>query len=329
MNAHRLALPCLGLALLLGACSSGSTDVVIPPPDTTKTHPQGVISAALALGGRPHGVAVAANGTFYISRIDADSVTRGHVDSIGQAFTGSAPVGSTPAHVALTPDGQRAFTANQFGNTVSVVAVPGNVHMAEIPLSDGGFNLLVSPDGGRLYATTAAGVLHVIALSTLTVTDTINVGSAANGLAIDATTQRVYVSSIFANQVTALNPVTNAVLRTYPVAGGPQRIALHDTGDELYIASQSVGLEVLDLATGAHTAVTGVGAGAVGLALSPDQAQLYVTRPPDGQVIVVDRATRTVVKVLDSLLSPRNVAFTADGRVALVTGEGGVVYFIR
>jgi YVTN family beta-propeller protein len=140
---------------------------------------------------------------------------------------------------------------------------------------------------------------------------------------------RLYVSSISADQVTAIDMATDQIVRTYPVSGGPQRIAVHGAGDELYIASQAVGLEVLDLTTGTHTAVAGVGAGGVGLALSPDEQQLYVTRPPSGELIIVDRASRQVVKTLDGLSSPRNVAFTADGRVALVTGEGNVVYFIR
>jgi hypothetical protein len=45
--------------------------------------------------------------------------------------------------------------------------------------------------------------------------------------------------------------------------------------------------------------------------------------------VIVDRETLQVVKRFSGLARPRNVAFTAEGRVALVTGEGGVVYFVR
>jgi len=320
----------LTVSVVLGcAGGDGGNGSGTGPEEPVPTHPLGDITATLTLDGRPHGVAVASSGTFYISRIDDDSVTRGQVDSLTQAFTGSAGVGHTPAHVALTPDGHTAFTANQFGSTVSVVDVATNHETAEIPLSDGGFNLLVSPDGSRLYVTTAAGVLHVIDVATLQVIDTLSVGAAANGLAIDADDQRVYVSSIFADRVSAVGAATNQIERTYAVAGMPQRIAVNRTGDELYVASEAVGLEVLDLASGVHTPVTGVGTGAVGLALSPDEQVLYVTRPPNGELVIVDRASRQVVKTLSGLARPRNVAFAADGRVALVTGEGGVVYFIR
>jgi YVTN family beta-propeller protein len=328
--------PSLILAtVMLAGCGAETTTTPPPPPPPPGpvmpqvTHPEGVISATLPLGGRPHGVAIAASGIFYISRIDADSVTRGEVDSVTQSFTGAARVGRAPAHVALTPNGAVAFTTNQFGNSASVVDVPTNLGTTEVPLSDGGFNLAVAPDAQRLYLTTAAGVLHVVNVSTLQVLDTIGVGAAANGLAIDADQDRIYVSSISANRITAINTTTNMVERTYPVAGWPQRIAVDSAGAQLYIASEQVGLEVLDLVSGVRTPVLEVGPGAVGLALSPDEEVLYLTRPPAGELVIVDRATLQVVKRLSGLARPRNVAFTADGRVALVTGEGGVVYFIR
>ncbi len=327
-----LTRPVIALAVGLLVGCGAETTTTPPPPDPVApqvTHPVGVISATLPLTGRPHGVAVAASGVFYISQIDVDSVTRGEVDSLTQAFTGAAHVGAAPAHVALTPNGNIAFTTNQFGNTASVVDVPTNLGTSEVPLSDGGFNLLVAPDAQRLYLTTAAGVLHVVNVSTLEVIDTIGVGAAANGLAIDAARDRVFVSSIAANQVTAINTATNAVVRTYPVAGKPQRIAVDSVGATLYIASEAVGLEVLDLVSGARTPVPDVGQGAVGLALSPDEEVLYLTRPPAGEVVIVDRQTLQVLKRFSGLARPRNVAFTVDGRVAIVTGEGGVVYFIR
>jgi YVTN family beta-propeller protein len=322
MSATRYLLLLL-LSMLL-CCNDGTGPSEMPP-----THPLGNINATLNLDGRPHGVAAAPAGTFYISRINDDSVTRGVIDSLTQAFTGSAGVGNTPAHVALTPDGTRAFTANQYGNSVSVVDVTTNIETTRIALSDGGFNLLVSPGGNRLYVTTANGILHIIDVGTLQVLETLSVGAAANGLAIDADARRVYVSSISAALVTAINSETNQVVRRYDVAAMPQRIAVNSSGDELYIASETVGLEVLDLASGDRETVPGVGDGAVGLALSPDEQVIYVTRPPDGELVIVDRATRQVVKRFSYLARPRNVTFAVYGRVAIVTGEGGVVYFIR
>ena len=137
------------------------------------------------------------------------------------------------------------------------------------------------------------------------------------------------MSSIQGANVTAIDLSTNSVVRTYTVSGMPQRIALSPDRQELYIASETVGLEILNLASGTRTSAVGVSAGAVGLALSPDGEQLYVTNPPAGRVQIVNRATRAVVGTLDNLGSPRNVAFESHGTVAVVTDENGRVIFIR
>jgi YVTN family beta-propeller protein len=266
---------------------------------------------------------------FYISQIDAASATRGTLAANEESFTGEVSVGAYPAHVAIDPQGTTAYTANQYGNSVSVIDVAGDSVVATIPLSDGGFNILVSPDGGRVYATTASGTLHVIDATTRRVLTTVPVGPAANGLAFAAKTNVLFVSSRDAAKVTAIDARTNAVIRTFQVSGSPQRIAVSSDAAMLYIASEAVGLEYLDLATGERRTVPGVQPGAVGLALSPDGAELYVTNPPTGLVQVVDRVAAAVTATLAVAVSPRNVAFDYSGSTAVITDEMGQVVFVR
>lgn len=312
-------------ALLATACaSSGTTD-----PSPTTTHPAGVLAATVPLRGRPHGVAIAANGRFCVSLIDSAAVRCGQLSAAAVTLSQSASVGLAPAHVALSPDGAQAYTADQYGNTLSVVDVVAPSAVRAVALTDGGFNVLADPGGTRVYVTTASGTLHVVDVATRQVLARVPVGAAANGLALDRAAGRLYVSSINAGTVTAVNTTTYAVERTYQVSAMPQRIALSADGKTLYVATESTGVEVVDVATGAGTGVEGVRPGAVGLALSPDGQQLYVTYPPAATVQIVDVASRRVVNSLTNLASPRNVAFGLDGAAALVTGEGGVVYVIR
>ncbi|MGH7663154.1 MAG: YncE family protein [Gemmatimonadaceae bacterium] len=322
--------PVLRAVLLLAAFELAACRDSSGPDGPPLTHPAlGEVSAALALSGRPHGVAASESGVFYISQIDGNSVTRGTVDSTSQAFSGSVDVGLTPAHVALDAAATTAYTADQSGNTVSVIDVATNTMVGSIALTDGGFNLAVLPNGSRLYATTASGTLHTIDTRGLAVIGTTDVGGGANGLTFHEASSTLYVSSIQESRITEIDTRTNAIIRTYGVSDGPQRIAVSTDGSALYIASQSVGLEILDLNTGRRAPVVGVDPGAVGLALSPDGEQVYVTNPPKGLVHIVDVASRLVVKVLSGLASPRNVAFAAWGTTAIVTGEGNEVYFIR
>src|SRR5690349_13872789 len=95
-------------------------------------HPAGVIASSIALSGRPHGVTVAPNDAFCVSRIDASSIACGTITVTGVApatdvnvvFGPVITVGATPAHVALDPSGQIAYTADQSGNTATIVEVP-------------------------------------------------------------------------------------------------------------------------------------------------------------------------------------------------------------
>jgi DNA-binding beta-propeller fold protein YncE len=306
------------------------TDLTKPGPGQTGTHPAGTLSSSstLTLGGRPHGIAIANTGRFCVSQIDAASVTCGMLSATDATLLGPVAVGVQPAHVALSVDGTEAYTANQGGNSMSIVSVTGSVATATIPLPSDGYNVLADPRNSAVYVTTLGGQLEVVDGATRSVVAQVSVGAASNGLALDRTTGILYVSSITAGNVVAVNTTSNTVVRTYMVGGKPQRIALSANGKRLYVATEFNGLEMVDLATGQRVVVTGVEPGAVGLALAPDEKVLYVTNPQAGELQIVNLATLEVT-TMSGLLSPRNVAFGLSGAAAMVTGEGDRVYVIR
>lgn len=323
----RRRLVVIALPIIVAACQSSTGPRAHPA-----THPAGHNLVSLALPGRPHGVAIAPSGKFCISQIDGNSVTCGLLGTPPAAPTLdsiSVSVGAAPAHIALDPGGDRAYTANQGDATMSVVDISTHTVVGSVPLSDAGYNILASPNGARVYVTTESGTLHIVDAGSLQVIATLQVGSGANGLAYDAATHTLYVSSIFDGTITAISTDATAITRTYQVGGGPQRIALSADGSELYVASQEYGLQVLALADGSVTTVSGIRPGSVGLALSPDDGQLYVTNPPDGIVYIVDRAARQVLDSLPYFRRPRNVSFDQTGSTAIITDETGYVHFVR
>ncbi len=293
------------------------------------THPVGVLSIMLAIPGRPHGVAATPDGRFCISQVDAHTVTCGQLLPNGVLLDSAVSVGQTPAHVALSPSGTHAYTADQHAASMTIVDVRTQKATGTVRLSGEGFNLLTHPTAARVYVTTGSGTLHVIDVRSQDVLARLSVGSAANGLAFDAPAGLLYVSSRDAGRVTALQTATNMIMRTYTVDAMPQRIAVSPDGRTLYVATESTGLNVLDLESGVRDSVSGVKAGAVGLALSPDGAHVYVVSPTAGTVQIVDAATRTVISTLRGYARPRNVTFTLGGAAALVTGEGGRLYVFR
>jgi YVTN family beta-propeller protein len=314
------------LAILLALGCGDSTG---PGPGST-THPAGSIASTLTITGRPHGVAIASNGRFCVSQIDAAAVTCGMLTSSSATVQSTATVGAQPAHVALSADGSRAYTANQSGSSASVVDVgttPPNV-LATVVLPSNGYNVLADPSGSRVYVTTYSGALQIMDVGTRAIVAQVATGPASNGLALDRAAGILYVSSINAGTVAAVNTATNTVARVYSVSPTPQRIAVSADGKTLFVANESSGLDIVDVATGARSAVAGVDPGAVGLALAPDGKVVYVTNPPAGKLQIVDVATRQVT-TLSGLGRPRNVAFGLSGAVALVTSEYDTVYVIR
>jgi len=319
--------------LLLAGCK-GSTGpkerprVVVLPA----THPTGQQLTVLALAGRPHGVSVAPTGIFYVSQIDNASVTKGELRGAGRdVLLGEAAVGTSPAHVAVNATATNAYSTDQGSGTLSIIDVAQNRRRASLQLQSGGFNLLAAPNGRHVYATTASGTLVVIATTATTesIVATLNVGGAANGLALDVANERLYVSSISAGTVTTIDTRTNAIVRTTTVGGRPQRLALTRDGTTLYIANEDLGLQRLTLATGGLMAFSGVARGVVGLALTPDGQQLYVTNPPAGRVEVVNVVSGAVVQTITAAIRPRNVTFDVRGTTALITDEANQLVLVR
>jgi YVTN family beta-propeller protein len=289
------------------------------------SHPAGTVASVATLPGAPYGVAVSEAGVVYAALIGTNSLIRGDLGTM--SFGPAVEVGETPPHVAFTPDGSVAFATLQTGRGLAAVNAATNTLITTVPLVSDGFNLLVGPTGDRVYVTTADGTLYVVETSGYSVVTTLNVGPAANGLAFSPDGSVLYVSSRDAGTVVAIDPVTNTVTRTYDLGGAPQRLAVAPDGSELYVANELHGLDVVNVASGAVTSV-GFGTASYGLGLTPDGAELYVLLPDAGEVRVLARATRAPLNTIPIGGRPRNVAFSRDGRTALVTNEEAVV-FIR
>jgi YVTN family beta-propeller protein len=206
-----------------GLSPAASLPIVAVP---AATHPSATLLVTYSMSGRPHGVSVAPSGRLYFSLIDGNAVRRGTVDPNGESLSATPlSVGIQPAHVAIDAQGLHAYTANQGGQSVSVVDAEANTLTSTIPIAEAGFNVLASPAENRVYVSTGAGHLLVFDTQSLQQLASISVGGEANGLALDATNHRLYVSSISAGTITAIDLTNNTVARTYTVSGSPQRIA--------------------------------------------------------------------------------------------------------
>lgn len=100
-------------------------------------------------------------------------------------------------------------------------------------------------------------------------------------------------------------------------------------GSELYIANEQGWVDVYDLSTGMPVAQVLLAGGGFRMALSPDQQHLYVSEPNAGLLQVINIPSRNVIHTLHVGGTPRRVAFTRHGGLAVIPNEAGYVSFVR
>jgi YVTN family beta-propeller protein len=323
----------LATALALGAvalsgCGSAAgvnAPALVQAAASTRTHPTGNVVTQSSVANAPYGIAISAKGKIYVTRIASNTLA--FATGENRTFSGSITVGTTPAHVVFNPLGTRAYVTNQSSNSVSVVDVATAHELAQIPLDNNAFNLIVTKDGKKVFATTASGKVYVINTATNLKVDSLQLPPVTNGLALSPSGNTVYISSRDGGTVTSIDTRTHAVLGTLTTGGRPQRLAVSLDGKEIYIANEDLGLDIWSLTT--KTRITSVAMDAYGLGLTPDGVQVYVSGPLTGIVTIVDRVSRQVVKTLPVGGRPRNIVFNTIGRLGLVSNEYGWVNFIE
>jgi YVTN family beta-propeller protein len=289
-----------------------------------RTHPSGMIAATLRSPGRPFGIAVSRTGTVYCTLLDAASLVRTTLQA--DALT-TVLVDQVPTDVAFSPDGTWAYVTNQWAHTLGIVDARTARQVHAVPVSGDPYRVMVGPEAQQIYVTTNNGNLVLIDPERRRVVRTIQLGGNLNGLAINADGTRVYVGDV-GGTVYELD-ATGDVLSVLAVPGRPQGLGVSADGRELYAAGEDGDLIVLDLETGAEVARVALGAGGFGLAVTPDQTQIWVTAPAAGRVFVLDRASRTIRSTIDVGGLPRRLAFDRSGAQVVIADEAGTIRFVR
>ena len=322
-----VALVC-GCAVTERATLTADADSVEPTrgyvDHSPRTHPAGMLGSTLQSRGRPFGIAVSITGIVYCTLLDAASLVRTTLQAESPT---TVPVGQVPTDVAFSPDGAWAYVTNQWAHTVGIVDARTTRQVHAVPVSGDPFRVTVGPEGQLIYVTTNTGNLELIDPARRRVARTVHLGGNLNGLAMNAYGTRVYVGDV-GGRIYELDPAGD-VLREFVVPGRPQGLGLSADGRELYAAGEDGDLIVLDLKTGAEIARVALGAGGFGLAVTPDQTQVWVTAPAAGRIFMLDRASRTIRSTIDVGGRPRRLAFDRSGALAVVADEAGSIRFVR
>ncbi len=282
------------------------------------------------LPGRPFAVAVAPNGSIFVTQQDNQRVTR--VGPALDAPRDHADVSVDPGDVLVTPDGATAIVSTFYGGKLHFLDAATGAQTDSTIIGPNAYRLALSADAASVFVTTVNGQVYRVSIATGEKADSVVLGGAIQGIARRAD-GRLAVSATNGT-ITLLDPASLDTIRTRAVLGGAQDLVFSKDGTRLFIAQEGAGrVKVLDGQTLADVDDVYFDAlGAVspfGLALSPDGATLLVASSDPAGVAAVRVSSLTAFHLEGFVGLGRRVAFAPDGRRAYVANEAGRLEVVR
>ena len=203
---------------------------------------------SLALHTRPHGVAVASDGTLWVTTEGSAHVL--HVDPESGKILQAVETGQNVTHmVAVAEEAGRVVTANIGSGTATIVDPATQSVIAHVETGAGAEGLTVHPDGQLAYVTNrAAGTLVELDLATGAVSRSMDVGDFPIRVKVRPGGKELLVSNANGNEVVAVDPDEWTILRRLPVGAAPIGILVTPDNKTAYVANtQDDKITVIDL----------------------------------------------------------------------------------
>ena len=297
------------------------------PASGDGTHPAGVIEAERNVGARPYAVAIGPDGRVLVAQLDNGRLLSTILPST--AFAQAIQAGAVPTDVALNAAGDRAFVANQYDDAVQVIDPASGQTVGTVPVTGDPFSVISDASGSTIYVTTNANRVYKLAANGGTLLGQLPTdGSAAQSLAFSPTTGLLYVSTRDGGTVMEVDPATMRIVRDFRLGGRTQEVAVTADGSELWIANETGFVTVVTLATGTMVDIPLAGM-AWGLAISPDQQEVWVGLLNRGVVTVISRVSKAATKTIVVGGVPRRIRFSPHGEEAVVANESGYITVLK
>jgi YVTN family beta-propeller protein len=243
--------------------------------------------------------------------------------------------GQLPNAVGVQCDASRAYVANFYSNSLSVVDTGSGTVFRTVPVGVQPVQVVMSRDGRYAYvvnsgAVNVAGSISVLDTTTNTVARTLSVGFNPVRLALATRGPWAYV--VTDNTLRKVNLVTGQTRETLsnPTSGGQWvSLAVTSDGRTAYVVDATTNtVTVVDLRRFSRLLtpieIDGFGL-ADNVAVSPDGSKLYVPQEGTSDLSVVDLTTYPVgpvdITTVEVGRNPTAVAFSPDGLEAYVTSS--------
>lgn len=214
------------------------------------------------------------------------------------------------------------LVGNKSANTVWAISLGDGRRLAEMATGKGPHEIALADSGAWAAVSNYDDhSLTVLDLRSHSVARTVGLGAHGHphGLRVLPGDKDVVVTTESSGSVLIVDIANAAIRKTIPIGPGTgHMLTISPDGRTAWVAKISAGaVAVVDLVRGVKVTEASVGKGAEGIAVRGDE--LWVTNREDGTVTVHDAASLALKHKLVAPGFPIRVAFTRDGRHALVT----------
>lgn len=239
--------------------------------------------------------------------------------------TGFADLEGPGIDIALTPDLARAVVVQPDLGALRVVDLSTHQVVRTVEGLGTAIRLALAPNGDAAFVGTTVG-LRRVDLTTGAVT-AIDFAGGSNGIEVDAERGVLYVSTL-PGELLEVSIASFTILRWVSLAGGlPQGVALAP-GGRIYVANETYGLQLVDVATFTLLDTFAAYAGAYDVAVTQDGRHVFVSRSQAGVISVVDTFTHGEVAAHPGG-AYRRMAAAADGRSIVAANAAGGIVILR
>ena len=163
------------------------------------------------------------------------------IDGLTNSVISTISVGNDPQGIAVNPNTNKIYVANQHDSTVSVINGSTNTIVSTIPVGSSPTYVAANPNTNMIYvANTGSNSLSVIDGSTDNVISTIQVGSKPVGIGVNPNTSKIYVANLDGSSVSIIDGMTNTIESTLTVGSGPQGISVNPSTNMIYVTHLQV-----------------------------------------------------------------------------------------
>ncbi len=224
--------------------------------------------------------------------------------------------------------------ANKTGDSVSFIDLDRGREVARLPVGRAPHELAVSPDGRRVLVgeygpeDDHGRTVAILDVASATIVGRIDVGpsSRPHSVAFLPGGEKAVVTLQDSDTLAILDLASLSVERVIPTGGRESHmVRLSPDSRRAYVTSrlEEGTASILDLEGTAPTRILETGAGAEGLAVTPDGGEVWVLDRVAGTISIVDTSRAVVVDRVPSRLQSNRIAISRAGEAVVTNGTSG------